>query len=82
LLTCYLLFVPQGWGDTHFSHCGGAGLCNWGLLRLLLLLCVRGWCGWERTIFWNMFTPRIIIDRHLPLKCMKMFCRSSDRPCW
>jgi hypothetical protein len=47
-------------GGTHFSHYGGAGLCSWGRLRLLQLLCccvallwrtALGWCGWKRTPF-------------------------------
>jgi hypothetical protein len=32
----------EGGGGTHFSHCGGVGLCNRGRMRLPLLL--TGWC--------------------------------------
>jgi hypothetical protein len=47
--TCWLCLE----GGTHFSHCGGADLCNWGRLRLLLLLCstAMGWFAWKRTPF-------------------------------
>jgi hypothetical protein len=34
LRTCWLCLR----GGTYFSYCGGAGLCNWGWLRLLPLL--------------------------------------------
>jgi hypothetical protein len=37
-------------GSTHFSHCGGAGLCKWGRLRLCCCVAlprriVLVWCG-------------------------------------
>jgi hypothetical protein len=41
-LTWYLLLVvPQGQQGTHFSHCGGTGMCNWGRRRLLLSATVK-----------------------------------------
>jgi hypothetical protein len=40
-LTWYLLSVlPQGRRDTHFSHCGGAGLGGWGSCCCCYCYCV------------------------------------------
>jgi hypothetical protein len=39
-LNYYLLVVPQEKRGTYFFYCGRAGLCNWGRLKLLLLLYV------------------------------------------
>jgi hypothetical protein len=79
-LTWYLLLVvPQERWGTHFSHCGGAGLCNWRWLRLLRSTAMKDNSG---VVWLEENTPPIVVSSSLWNFLFRISWRACSLDSW